>query len=408
MNLWKVKLLFAKLEPIVVGVLLLHTASIALSPAVRSALNALSYPLVMLLILLSWKKVLYTATKDIFILLLVGIAVASIFWSAAPEFTSDEVRALVRSTALGVFIAARYSPTEQARILACCLGLAAILSLLSGLATSGAGQPWRGIFTYKNFLAAYMIVGAVIFILTSLNRNQKHYWIGYFGACLTVLLLILSQSKTGYGVFCVLLCMLPIQKIIKQEYRLRVVIFTLFFLLIGGSLILLIANLEFILVDAAGKDLEFNGRLPIWILLFEKISESPLLGYGYAGFWTSSESLFVLRNTWASSAADAGIRFNSHNGYIEVALQLGLIGLSLYIFSFITTLLKIINLMLAKSKSLDCFWMLLILIAIFCSNFADPVGAVNNTTMWSIFVSIAFTAALQTSRLRRARLICKV
>lgn len=396
------KYLVTKVEALIVGVLLLQTASIAFLPSLKLLLNTLSYPLLILLILCHWKRFLNTTTKNFSILLLVGIAVTSILWSAAPDFTSNEVKALVRSTALGIFIAARYSVREQVRILAWVIGLAGILSFFFGLAGFGDSGGWSGIFNYKNSMAAYMTVGSIIFLLVALNYHQKQRWIGYLGFSLTTVLILLSQSKTGYAICCILLCMLPVQKFVKQEYRLRVIIFVFCFFLMGGIIALLSINLETAVVDILGKDLEFNGRLPIWTLLLEKIFERPLLGYGYVGFWTSDESFYVLRNTWANGVVDSGTRFNSHNGYIEIALQLGLVGLSLYILIFITTFLRAVKL-LFLSKDSEYFWMVLTLASIFFYNFADPIGALNNSTMWIIFVSIAFTTVIQIERIKEFR-----
>jgi O-antigen ligase len=86
--------------------------------------------------------------------------------------------------------------------------------------------------------------------------------------------------------------------------------------------------------------MEFNGRLPIWTLMVDKVSERPWFGYGYAGFWTSDEAMVILTNTWAASTASEGIRFNAHNGYLDMVLQLGFSGLLLYLLSFLTCLIE--------------------------------------------------------------------
>lgn len=69
----------------------------------------------------------------------------------------------------------------------------------------------------------------------------------------------------------------------------------------------------------------FTGRTPVWTYLIERyISERPLLGAGYGGFWTGQRINDVSANVpWS-------IIIYSHNGFIELALDLGLIGVALF------------------------------------------------------------------------------
>ncbi|QDS98997.1 O-antigen ligase family protein [Adhaeretor mobilis] len=67
-----------------------------------------------------------------------------------------------------------------------------------------------------------------------------------------------------------------------------------------------------------------NGRVPLWRELSGYMSERPWLGYGYKSFWTPRRIVKISHNQgwWMMQA---------HNGYLEMALSLGLIGASLFI-----------------------------------------------------------------------------
>jgi exopolysaccharide production protein ExoQ len=76
--------------------------------------------------------------------------------------------------------------------------------------------------------------------------------------------------------------------------------------------------------EAAGRDATFTGRTGLWeTVLQEPIN--PLVGVGYANFWLGER----LTRFWAMYPTSPPIQ--SHNGFIEVYLNLGLIGLCLIV-----------------------------------------------------------------------------
>jgi O-antigen ligase len=66
-----------------------------------------------------------------------------------------------------------------------------------------------------------------------------------------------------------------------------------------------------------------TGRLPLWEICLEHVRERPIAGLGYVGFWTADRneeirSLFY----WTAGTA--------HSAYIDIWLQLGIVGLVLH------------------------------------------------------------------------------
>jgi uncharacterized membrane protein (Fun14 family) len=169
-----------------------------------------SYPITLLLIIWRWKRFAYFATRDLPLLLLVGMAMVSVFWSAAPDVTSIETKAVFRATLLGVYLATRFSIKEQMQLLAWVLGIGAVLSFLVTLAIPSygihsTGDPgmigaWRGIFDVKNRFASIMMLASGLFLVLALNSPRKRglFW-SLFG--LAAVLLFLSKGKTAYSVF---------------------------------------------------------------------------------------------------------------------------------------------------------------------------------------------------------------
>ncbi len=405
-----------KLEPWLISLFLLHFFGMNAPSAFTTVMKVGSYPFLIFLIILRWKRFAYFATRDISLILLVSMAMLSVFWSASPEVTSIETKAVLRATLFGVYLASRFSIKEQMHLFAWVLGTGAVLSFLFTIAMPSygihtSGDPgmigaWKGIFIFKNLFASIMAITAVLFLVIALNSRRKRwlYW-GLFG--LAVVHLILSTGKTSYSVFFISLCLVPLHKFVKQQYKLRVVLILTALLVGGSAIVLMLSNLEFIVVDTLGKNLEFNGRLPIWTLIFEKILERPWLGYGISGFWTSDEGLYVLYNSWGAVALDKGVRFNAHSGYLDLCLSLGFLGFSLYLLNLLATFARTINLWLV-TKSTEFFWLLQTLVVLFLLNFSDSISILGTGSMWIMYTSMAISTSAQQSQLRKNYQLNKV
>jgi O-antigen ligase len=84
----------------------------------------------------------------------------------------------------------------------------------------------------------------------------------------------------------------------------------------------------------AGRDADtyenFSGRIPLWKLCMNYVSARPLMGYGFDSFWTPDHIRTIsTQEGWAVPAA--------HNGFIDLMLGLGGIGLAFYLFQLAGT-----------------------------------------------------------------------
>ncbi len=76
------------------------------------------------------------------------------------------------------------------------------------------------------------------------------------------------------------------------------------------------------LAEAVGEDPTLTDRTKIWAFLLS-MHTNPLLGTGYESFWLGP------RLQWFWQTAGLGALNEAHNGYLEVYLNLGIIGLFL-------------------------------------------------------------------------------
>jgi O-antigen ligase len=87
-------------------------------------------------------------------------------------------------------------------------------------------------------------------------------------------------------------------------------------------------------VSLLGRDVTLTTRVPMWEGLRE-MAANPLVGVGYESFWLG-DRLDVLQEKYG------GIH-QAHNGYLELYLNLGLVGLGLIVGSILSGLLKVRN-----------------------------------------------------------------
>ena len=409
MNTQAISQNLVRIEVGIVFLLLSYYFGINVPPSATSIMNILSYPAVCILIILRWKRVFYAATQEFSLLLLHALAFLSIIWSAAPDVTENEIKALCRVALFGVYLAARFSLKEQMKLLTVVLATAMITSFIAVLVFPSYGihtadvlaGSWKGIFTFKNLFAYMAAISSLLFLLIVLN-TQKHRKLFILLLCLSIALLFGSQGRTALAALIAIVSTIPTYWFLKQHYKLRVLFFITGIFFSSVAIAVLASNLEFVVVDLLGKNLELNGRFPVWTLMLEKAAERPWLGYGFSGFWTSDASDAIFNLSWASLAREAGARFNSHNGYLELLLQLGIVGLILFTISLISIISKTIYLLL-KVKTLELFWVLQTIFLITLLNVADSFGILSVNSQWSLYVSFSISIAMQYSRVHRSQ-----
>lgn len=407
--------LLRKVEPIVVVLLLLCFSEISLPVSIVPIVNLASYgALIFLLFLMGrWNRFAFVLTRDLALLLLIVIAVASVLWSAAPDYTLDETKALIRTSLFGVYLATRYTPREQMNLFSWTIGLAAVCSVIAAVVLPSYGMHlsgehaglWRGIYAHKQYLGRMMVLGFMPLLLIATNKGQKYRRIAAICAVLAAALVLLSGSKTSLVLLTASCLLLPLHKVLTQRYKVRTFLLTISCFLGGVLLLLVISNLETIVVDILGKSLELNSRTDIWNLAIPKGLERPWLGYGYSGFWTSDASSFIFQLTWAGDDFSNGAqRFHAHNGFIDVFLQVGFVGLFLCVLSFFKALWRTITLTMNLPESLEFFWMFSFLVIIFLFNITETRTFIATNTFWILTISITLSTILQCAELRRRSL----
>lgn len=97
------------------------------------------------------------------------------------------------------------------------------------------------------------------------------------------------------------------------------------------------AMIDTIRTDVLRKDEGLTGRSYLWSIADDLISRRPILGYGYQSLWNSDgpETTGILR--WANLTSGSG--FNFHNTYRQIGVDVGLVGVAIFVVTMLITLL---------------------------------------------------------------------
>jgi exopolysaccharide production protein ExoQ len=338
------------------------------------------------LMALRWRKAVTVVLQGRWIWLLLILTFLSFFWSAGPDITRTRIIAMSGTMIFATYITSRYDLKEQLQLLGWTFGTIVVACLLFGVILPKFGQmggvhagAWRGIFNHKNVLGKMMVPSTIVFALLAFNA-RKQQWIYWGFLAASVALILLSKASSPLLNLLILISILIALKTLHWRY-LFMVPALIGFATLGTITYTLITSNAGQVAGAFGKDLTLTGRTNFWPLMLDKIWDSPWVGYGFGAFWQGLDgpSAYV----WNASTFKAP---NGHNGYLDLCLELGVIGLSIYLIQFITSFNKSLN-HVRLSQTADCFWPTMLFCYIILANLTESSLMLQNNFLWIMQVS---------------------
>lgn len=333
-----------------------------------------------------------TARGNFLIWALPVLATMSYLWSDLPDESLRKGIATIQTSYFGLYFASRFSVRQQLHILAWVFGIVAILSLLFGIAFPGASielganaGSFRGPFTQKNILARLAVLGAIVFFLNALQKKQSaiRKFVLWSGFLINVLLILLSTSKTALLLLLMILVLFPLYKALRWKNTIIIPLIIMIIVCSGSILTILISNWEASL-NAIGRDATLSGRTGLWEAAIQKISERPWLGYGYQAFWQDDGGAVEI---WKSEGYKPP---HAHNGFVNVPLDLGLIGLSIFLATIAINYVRSI-VFLRSVTTITGLWPIYYLTFFFMYNHSENTIIENNSIFWTLLVSTVFS-----------------
>jgi exopolysaccharide production protein ExoQ len=99
-----------------------------------------------------------------------------------------------------------------------------------------------------------------------------------------------------------------------------------------------------LVLRALGKDATLTGRTYLWEEGIGQFQDNPLLGYGYRAWWIEGRP--KAEELWEFFYIPEKTGFHFHNMYIETAVEIGIVGLVLFVVMMIVTFTRYTRLFL--------------------------------------------------------------
>ena len=268
------------------------------------------------------------------------VIMLSTVWSDYPELTIRRAsNELLQAVALALLAACFSSPKAMLAVLFRGFLIITFLNLLSYaiFPESITDLGFAGIHGHKNTAGQFFVVALPVYLLGTLDKEiSGNRLLGWFGLISGIAMLVATQSKTSVGAIVFGLSLLLLSRALSRNQTLRTSLLLLFLLALLCAIAVTISLGPSQLLDMLIGDPTLTGRDQIWRFAIGKFDTDPFLGVGYGAIWqVGLEIQLALRSM------DLYLVFNeAHNGYLEVAAQLGIVGVVCLLIFLVRTLLN--------------------------------------------------------------------
>lgn len=194
---------------------------------------------------------------------------------------------------------------------------------------------WRGAFSHKNIagpvMACFSFAGIYLF-----RRGWR--WSGFLLFASAMIFMLHTGSKTTAGLVPLSILVVVMPGLIGMRLGTPL----LFALAVTGTAL---ATLGIVFIEPIKSlaahylpDLTYTGRTTLWEFAGEMLARHPWLGYGYESFWQTP--LLTNQDKAFDSAWDIRSIVHGHNGYLDIAVLMGIPALCAAVYTFLIAPLR--------------------------------------------------------------------
>ena len=334
--------------------------------------------------------------KNLPFILILAVSMGSVFWSDAPQLTILRSGALIGSTIVGMYFGLRFTLIQQLRLLAWMFGIAASLSIVFclflpayGIGVGDFEGFWQGIYPHKNTLGNNMAMAFTVFMVLGASR-PAYRWIKFLFAGVALVLVILADSVTSIFLCVTIVCAFLLFRFFSQKIHRRRRYFLGFSVVVAGAVAYCVSHFSEIL-SLVGRGENMSGRFLIWSLVWTAISTHPVLGYGYGAFWRGLDGPSA--DLW--DALGSQFLFHAHNGFLDIWVDIGLLGLAVFLVGYIYYLRRS-WLLYFKTVEPELIWPVLFMTFLLLADLTEVAFLRANTTSWILYTSNVFSLVVWT------------
>ncbi|MBC7519324.1 MAG: O-antigen ligase family protein [Microbacteriaceae bacterium] len=313
------------------------------------------------------------------LLVFLGWSAVSVFWSDYRGASVQGITYQLLVTFLAVYVSLTRDLIQVIRAFGDVLRVILLASLsievLSGillnvpirfLSVAGniaEGGPIQGLLGSRNALGLTALIALITFIVERRSRSIPN---PVSGASIAVALITIyfTRSPVTFGVLVVVVAAAITLAVLRR--REPVTRRALQFVLTGSVLLTLvivfIARMQVIAALNAGS--EFELRYFLWRRILGITPLNTIEGFGWIGFWRHPIEPYFGLDAFSTTHETA------LNGYIDVLLQLGIVGLCSFV-AFVGLTLVRAWLLASNKRSVDVLWLALMIIALLLTALAE-------------------------------------
>jgi exopolysaccharide production protein ExoQ len=343
----------------------------------------------LLVMFIAFKEIWRVAIRNKLIIMGILYAGLSVVWSESKLLTVRGMIELAMTTFFAFYLSERFTTERLMRLLVfvgVVTGVSSIVLVLFFpayglyLRDGGGGTQWQGLFSHKNGLGMEMafLLTPIFFIRCRLSLKVAY-------TSMMLFLIAMSQSRGGWFIT---LCLLGFVAWLWLFRRLRHKE-SLLLALGTGIVVVIAACIGFAYLDplmrGIGKDPTLTGRTTIYAAVIDSILNQPIFGYGYNAFW-----LGLNQESWKIALRIHWLQIGyAENGFLELGLQLGLVGLSLAVALFVRAIRQIGQLLHSQWYTPRVGWFATIILLELVTNIEGGVVLTPQTLNWTLTL-IAF------------------
>jgi O-antigen ligase len=276
-------------------------------------------------------------------MLLMGFFALSVLNAADPSAAARAAFFTVMGVVIIVAVLAVPRDADSFSAAIACAGITVVVASYIGVVllpdvaihTANSAEPehaglWRGLFAHKNLAGPVM----ACFSFAGLYLMRRGW--RYRGLFLLVAAMIF-MANTGSKTTAALVPLTIMIVVLPGLIGMRQITVALFALAVVGTGL---ATLGIVFIDPLKQlahtyfpDLTYTGRVTLWEFAGEMLAKQPWFGYGYDSFWGSK----MLLNTDQPFDRPWDIRtiVHGHDGYLDIALVMGIPALCVAVFTFL-------------------------------------------------------------------------
>lgn len=343
-------------------------------------------------LLLAGRRMWTVIVRAPFLIALCLLAMISTAWSIDPDMTLRRGFAVLMTTLLGVYLAVRFDWLGVLRLLGGVWLALLAASLVAGVVAPGFAVmqethpgAWSGGWWEKNELGGHAARASFLFaFLAWRDDGRLRLWVA--SLLLSLALVALSTSATALlGTLLGLGIIAAAWWMVKGKGMALVLMWSA----LVAAILLITIQLAApdALLAMIGREPSLTGRTDIWEQLIAAISERPLAGHGYLAFWgPDSEPRYWLRQAVNWDAP------SGHNGWLDLAAGLGLIGVAVFALDVTLAGGRAIRLAVASPAGVFAIGMLAQFLLFAMS---ESVVLAQNSILWATYAWVSTKLAME-------------